>query len=174
MYYVLNPVVGCGCCLLCWLLSAVFCVVGVGLVLAGVCGLRSASAVCGLLRSPAHQCHVPSAISHQRSANARCKRESSVQQRGRAGDTGANNPTPALVFFRAISAEECLSVSTVAALCGAKLNSRLTPLGSVLRSAPRLLLGPITGDFDPPPPHAIDQPPNQTPSTDTGAESQGV
>jgi hypothetical protein len=37
--------------------------------------------------------------------------------------------TPTLDFFRAISAGECLVVSTVA-LCGAKLNS-LTPLGSV-------------------------------------------
>jgi hypothetical protein len=36
---------------------------------------------------------------------------------------------PTLDFFRAISAGECLVVST-AALCGAKLNS-LTPLGSV-------------------------------------------
>ena len=38
--------------------------------------------------------------------------------------------TPTLDFFRAISAGECLVVSTVA-LCGAKLNS-LTPLGSVV------------------------------------------
>jgi hypothetical protein len=37
--------------------------------------------------------------------------------------------TPNLDFFRAISAGECLVVST-RALCGAKLNS-LTPLGSV-------------------------------------------
>ena len=37
--------------------------------------------------------------------------------------------TPTLDFFRAISAGECLVVSSVT-LCGAKLNS-LTPLGSV-------------------------------------------
>jgi hypothetical protein len=38
--------------------------------------------------------------------------------------------TPTLDFFRAISARECLVVSSVT-LCGAKLNS-LTPLGSVV------------------------------------------
>ena len=38
--------------------------------------------------------------------------------------------TPTLDFFRAISARECLVVSIVTRLCGAKLNS-LTPLGSV-------------------------------------------
>jgi hypothetical protein len=65
--------------------------------------------------------------------------QAGVRQR----DTGAH-PTPTLDFFRAISAGECLLVSTVA-LCGPKLNS-LTPLGSVvlpllklLCSAPRLL-----------------------------------
>jgi hypothetical protein len=36
------------------------------------------------------------------------------------------------------------------------------------------LLGPITGVFEPPPPHATYQPPNHTPSTDTGAKSQGA
>jgi hypothetical protein len=44
--------------------------------------------------------------------------------------TSDQHPTPALDFFRAISAGECLLVSTVA-LCGAKLNS-LTPLGPVV------------------------------------------
>jgi hypothetical protein len=47
----------------------------------------------------------------------------------RAGDTGAH-PTPALDFFRAISAGGCLLVSTVTP-CGAKPNSQ-TPLGSVV------------------------------------------
>jgi hypothetical protein len=42
---------------------------------------------------------------------------------------GHFTPTPTLDFFRAISAGECLVVSTVT-LCGAKPNS-LTPLGSV-------------------------------------------
>jgi hypothetical protein len=44
--------------------------------------------------------------------------------------TPGEHSTPALYFFRAISAGECLVVSTVALACGAKLNS-LTPLGSV-------------------------------------------
>jgi hypothetical protein len=46
--------------------------------------------------------------------------------------TGGHS-TPTLDFFRAISAGECLVVSTVT-LCGAKLNS-LTPLGSANRSS---------------------------------------
>jgi hypothetical protein len=58
-----------------------------------------------------------------------CSATASGSPEARAGDTGAH-PTPALDFFRAISAGECLLVSTVA-LCGAKLNS-LTPLGSVV------------------------------------------
>jgi hypothetical protein len=37
-----------------------------------------------------------------------------------------------------------------------------------------LVLGPGTGVFGPPPPHAIYQPPTRTPYTDTGAESQGA
>jgi hypothetical protein len=48
-----------------------------------------------------------------------CKRQSSNSQL-----TG-EHPTPTLDFFRAISAGECLVVSTVA-LCGAKPNSELT------------------------------------------------
>jgi hypothetical protein len=36
------------------------------------------------------------------------------------------------------------------------------------------LLGPGTGVFGPPPPHAIYHPPTHTTSTDTGAESQGA
>jgi hypothetical protein len=52
--------------------------------------------------------------------------------RFRLGWRGEIPPLPALSpdFFRAISAGECLVVSTVA-LCGAKLNS-LTQLGSVV------------------------------------------
>ena len=46
--------------------------------------------------------------------------------------------------------------------------------GEVESSFPDLELGPITGVFEPPPPHATYQPPNHTPSTDTGAESQGA
>jgi hypothetical protein len=34
--------------------------------------------------------------------------------------------------------------------------------------------GPTTGDFEPPPPHATYQPPNPTPSTETGAKPQGA
>jgi hypothetical protein len=73
-----------------------------------------------------------------------CSATASGSPAARAGDTGAHlTPTPD--FFRAISAGECLVVSTVA-LCGAKPNS-LTPWGSVVLpllkfticSAPRLL-----------------------------------
>jgi hypothetical protein len=52
-----------------------------------------------------------------------CKRES-------GNSRGDIPPPPLRDLFRAISAGECLVVSTVA-LCGAKLNS-LTPLGSVV------------------------------------------
>jgi hypothetical protein len=54
------------------------------------------------------------------------------KQQGEGGTlrTSHPRPTPSPDFFLAISAGECLVVSTVA-LCGAKLNS-LTPLGSVV------------------------------------------
>jgi hypothetical protein len=57
-----------------------------------------------------------------------------------------------------------------------EIDHDLALCGSVLvgysASGPRV--GPITGVFEPPPPHATYQPPNHTPSTDTGAESQGA
>jgi hypothetical protein len=58
-----------------------------------------------------------------------CSATASGSPAARAGDTRAH-PTPTLDFFRAISAVECVLVSTVT-LCGAKLNS-MTPLGSVV------------------------------------------
>jgi hypothetical protein len=101
----------------------------------------------------------------------------------RAGDMGAH-PTPTLDPFRAISAGGCLLVSTVA-LCGAKLNSRLTPLGPVVlsglkaleegqRSQPRCRSGspatePSSPGAKPPPPgpHPVTQPVLAPPCTQT-------
>jgi hypothetical protein len=62
-----------------------------------------------------------------------CSATASGSPAARAGDTGAHPTAPPHDIFRAISAGECLVVSTVA-LCGAKLNS-LTPLGSVASAA---------------------------------------
>jgi hypothetical protein len=63
-----------------------------------------------------------------------CSATASGSPAARAGDTGAAHPIPTLDFFRAISAGECLLVSTVTP-CGAKLNS-LSPGGGFIY-APR-------------------------------------